>query len=177
MSLTMLRLTFTKPLRTLLMLVTAVALYGNSAQAQFTLTSLVTTTKDPNLKNSWGITYLPGGAFWISDENTGLSTVYDANGTIVPLVVTVPTGATGKGSPTGIAANSTTGFVVTQNGVSAGVVHLRHAGWHHQRLELLCKRHLGGDRRQQSRHRKLYRAGDWDFGNANVALRRQSGDQ
>jgi uncharacterized protein (TIGR03118 family) len=114
----MARLTFAKPLRILLLLLTAAVLYSDSAQAQFTVTSLVTTTKDPNLKNAWGMTYLPGGAFWISDEVTGLSTVYDANGTIVPLVVTVPAATSGKGSPTGIAANTTPGFVVKQNGVS-----------------------------------------------------------
>src|SRR5947209_3172704 len=91
---------------------------GNQAFAQFTLTNLVTTTNDPNLKNAWGIAYLPGGPFWISDDNTGLSTVYDANGSIVPLVVTIPSATTGKGTPTGIVGNTTSGFVVKQNNVS-----------------------------------------------------------
>jgi uncharacterized protein (TIGR03118 family) len=91
---------------------------GNYALAQYTLTNLVTTTQDPNLKNAWGLAYGVGGPFWVSDEDTGLSTVYDANGSIVPLVVTVPSATTGKGSPTGIVANGTSGFVVTQNGVS-----------------------------------------------------------
>lgn len=91
---------------------------GHQALAQYTLTNLVTTTTDPNLKNAWGVAYLPSGPFWVSDEATGLSTVYDANGTIVPLVVTVPSATTGQGTPTGIAANSTSGFVVTQNGKS-----------------------------------------------------------
>lgn len=91
---------------------------GNNALAQYSLTNLVTTTQDPNLKNAWGLAYGSGGPFWSSDEATGLSTVYDANGAIVPLVVTVPSATTGKGSPTGIVANSTSGFVVTQNGVS-----------------------------------------------------------
>lgn len=91
---------------------------AHQAVAQYTLTNLVTTTTDPNLKNAWGLAYLPGAPFWVSDEDTGLSTVYDANGTIVPLVVTVPSATTGKGTPTGIAANTTSGFVITQNGVS-----------------------------------------------------------
>jgi len=82
------------------------------------LTRLVTTTKDPKLKNGWGLAYLPGGPYWVSDEDTGLFTVYQANGTIVSLVVTVPPATTGTGSPTGIVANTTTGFVVTKNGVS-----------------------------------------------------------
>jgi uncharacterized protein (TIGR03118 family) len=92
---------------------------GNSAQAQYTLTSLVTTTADPNLVNAWGMAYLTDGPFWISDEGSGKSTVYNSTGGIVPLVVAVPAVKAGaKGSPTGIVANSTSGFVVTQNGVS-----------------------------------------------------------
>jgi uncharacterized protein (TIGR03118 family) len=92
---------------------------GNAVFAQYTLTSLVTTSKDPNLANAWGMAYATGGPFWISDNATGKSTVYDASGNILPTVVTIPPATTGKkGSPTGIVANSTSGFVVTQNGVS-----------------------------------------------------------
>jgi len=89
-----------------------------TCQAQYTQTNLVTTTQDPNLKNAWGLAYAPTSPFWVSDENSGKSTVYDADGTIGSLVVSVPAGTSGRGSPTGIVANSTSGFVVTQNGVS-----------------------------------------------------------
>src|SRR5215471_3475249 len=102
----------------LLIVVAAVVLHSGRALAQFTLTSLVTTTKDSHLKNAWGTAYLPGGPFWISDEDTGVSTLYDANGTIVSLVVTVPPATSGTGTPTGIVGNSTSGFVVTHNGNS-----------------------------------------------------------
>jgi uncharacterized protein (TIGR03118 family) len=91
---------------------------GNAALAQYTLTSLVTTSADPNLVNAWGMAYATGGPFWISDNGTGKSTVYDATGSIVPLVVTIPAASGAKGSPTGLVANSTSGFVITQNGVS-----------------------------------------------------------
>jgi len=30
---------------------------------------------DPLLKNGWGLAYAPGGAFWISDEASGYSTL------------------------------------------------------------------------------------------------------
>lgn len=102
----------------LLFLAGTVALQGERALAQYTLTSLVTTTKDPNLKNAWGMAYLPGEPFWVSDEVTGVSTIYDANGAIVSLVVAVPSATTGTGTPTGVVGNTTSGFVVTQNGVS-----------------------------------------------------------
>src|ERR1700751_4551242 len=130
------------PLRTpfrlslLLIVAAAVVLHSDRALAQFTLTSLVTTTKDSHLKNAWGTAYLPGGPFWISDEDTGMSTVYDANGTIVSLVVTVPSATTGTGTPTGIVANTTTGFVVTQNGKSGPAAFIFDtldgtiSGWH-----------------------------------------------
>ena len=116
----MARPTLTTPFRALLLLIAAVGLFGSNALAQYTLTSLVTTTQDPNIKNAWGMAYLTGGPFWVSDEVTGLSTVYDANGTIVPLVVTVPAATAGAtGTPTGIVGNSTTGFNITENGVTA----------------------------------------------------------
>jgi len=92
---------------------------GSPALAQYTQTTLDTTTQDTHLVNAWGLAYLGTGPFWVSDAGTGFSTVYDANGTIVPLVVTVPpAGTRGKGSPAGLVANSTTGFVITQNAVS-----------------------------------------------------------
>ena len=91
----------------LLIVVAAVALHSGRALAQFTLTSLVTTTKDSHLKNAWGTAYLPGGPFWISDEDAGVSTLYDANGTIVSLVVTVPPATTAQGlSETPLPASS-----------------------------------------------------------------------
>src|SRR5213595_3122758 len=45
---------------------------------------------DPNLVNPWGIAFGPTSPFWISDNHTGLSTLYTGSGEIVPLVVTIP---------------------------------------------------------------------------------------
>jgi uncharacterized protein (TIGR03118 family) len=86
-------------------------LFGSTAaQAQYEVTNLVSNqaktarTTDPLLVNAWGLAYGPGGPFWISDEASGWSTLYDANGTKVPLNVLIPTaGGDGPGTPTGIA--------------------------------------------------------------------------
>src|SRR5205814_10412632 len=53
---------------------------------------------DPNLKNPWGLTRSPGGSpWWIANNNSGTSTLYDGNGNAFPppskggpRVVTVP---------------------------------------------------------------------------------------
>ena len=64
-------------------------------------------TTDPNLLNPWGIAFFPGGPFWISDNNSGFSTLYDGAGIIIPLVVTIPWAAgSTKGTPTGIVVNA-----------------------------------------------------------------------
>ena len=60
---------------------------------------------DPNLQNAWGIAFPPGGPFWINDNASGVSTLYRGDGSVVPLVVTVPGGA-----PTGMIWNPTSGF-------------------------------------------------------------------
>lgn len=77
---------------------------------------------DPNLDNAWGLAAGPTTAWWVGDNDTGFSTLYNAQGQIVPLVVTVPTPpslpAGQPSAPTGVVFNSTTGFVVSQNGVS-----------------------------------------------------------
>jgi uncharacterized protein (TIGR03118 family) len=80
---------------------------------------------DPNLINPWGIAFSSTGPFWINDNGTGLSTVYDGKGQPfpagTPLVVSVPLppGSTGTASaPTGIVFNSTADFVVTASGKS-----------------------------------------------------------
>ncbi len=69
---------------------------------------------DPNLVNAWGISFFPNGPFWVSDNGTGLATVYDGDGTIVPLVVTIPppngSPAGTKATPTGQVANTTNDF-------------------------------------------------------------------
>jgi uncharacterized protein (TIGR03118 family) len=76
--------------------------------------------KDPNLVNAWGIAYFPGGPFWLSDEGSGKSTLYNGMGTPLTLVVAVPPASgAGKGKPTGIVANgdsSTKDFVITGGG-------------------------------------------------------------
>jgi uncharacterized protein (TIGR03118 family) len=61
---------------------------------------------DPLLINAWGLAYAPGNPFWISDEGTGWSTLYDAKGNPQPLQVVIPSAnGTSAGSPTGIVWN------------------------------------------------------------------------
>lgn len=51
----------------------------------------VAANTDPVLQNSWGVTFTPAASpFWIADNATGCSTLYDGDGTIVPLQVKIP---------------------------------------------------------------------------------------
>src|SRR5436309_4434802 len=81
----------------------------------------VATHVDPNLVNPWGMAVSSGGTIWVSDNGTGVSTLYHQDGTAVSLVVTIPTAARNRegGNPTGVVFNSTQFFLVTKNGNSA----------------------------------------------------------
>jgi uncharacterized protein (TIGR03118 family) len=63
-------------------------------------------TVDPNLVNGWGLAAGPTTPWWVADNGTDLSTVYNGDGTIRPLVVSV------MSAPTGIVFNGGTGFKV-----------------------------------------------------------------
>jgi len=82
-------------------------------------------TVDPNLVNPWGLVPNPNGVWWISDEATGKSTLYDGDGNTLPLVVDVPApNFLGSGEPTGIAFNSTQSFVMIDGPNSAPALFL-----------------------------------------------------
>jgi uncharacterized protein (TIGR03118 family) len=70
---------------------------------------------DQDLVNAWGIVAGPGTPWWIADNGTGKSTVYNAGTATVVLTVAVP-GAAGPADPTGIVFNGGAGFVVTNTG-------------------------------------------------------------
>jgi len=75
---------------------------------------------DPNLVNAWGIARGNGSPWWISDNGTGLSTLYNASGMpfvppggTQPVVVKIPTpDGTGTSAPTGTVFNATSGFLM-----------------------------------------------------------------
>jgi uncharacterized protein (TIGR03118 family) len=69
---------------------------------------------DTQLKNSWGMTRSAASTFWVSDNGTGLATLYNGVGTKQGLVVTipVPTGIDPPATPTGIVANGTADFAL-----------------------------------------------------------------
>jgi uncharacterized protein (TIGR03118 family) len=78
---------------------------------------------DPNLVNPWGLSI--GSEFWVSNAETGTSTLYDLDGTPFSLVVTIPPSASSSeqvGAPTGNVFNSGSGFEVTRNGVSGPAI-------------------------------------------------------
>src|SRR4030095_12533148 len=79
---------------------------------------------DPNVVNPWGMAAGSTGIIWVSDNGTGVSTLYNQDGTAVPLVVEIPTAARNRdgGNPTGIVFNSTQFFQVTKNGTSAPAI-------------------------------------------------------
>jgi uncharacterized protein (TIGR03118 family) len=76
---------------------------------------------DPNLVNPWGMAASPNGVIWVSDNGTGVSTLYNQDGTARSLVVEIPTAKQNRGAanPTGVVFNGTSAFRVTQNGHSA----------------------------------------------------------
>jgi uncharacterized protein (TIGR03118 family) len=74
---------------------------------------------DPNLVNGWGVAFNPFGFVWVSSADGAVSTLYDGNGVVQPLVVAIPSPTmTTGGNPTGIVFNGSNAFVVTQGALS-----------------------------------------------------------
>jgi uncharacterized protein (TIGR03118 family) len=99
-------------------------MFSSSAVAQYKLQNLDSNQvhgashDDPLIGNAWGLVHAPGSPWWISDNTTGWSTLYDGKGAIQGLRVVIPTagngpdlatGGNGPGSPTGIVFNGTVG--------------------------------------------------------------------
>lgn len=85
----------------------------------------VAAVTDPNLVNPWGLVSSSTSPWWVSDNGTGVSTLYDGAGQPfpagAPLVVNIPPPAGGtSAAPTGVVFNGTpTDFVVSGSGTSA----------------------------------------------------------
>jgi uncharacterized protein (TIGR03118 family) len=78
---------------------------------------------DRNLVNPWGLGFGPTSPFWVADNGSGVSTLYNGRGQAfpvgAPLVVTIPSPSpTGGGTPTGLVFNGTGEFVVSAKGKS-----------------------------------------------------------
>lgn len=78
---------------------------------------------DPNLVNSWGLSHSPTGPWVVSDNGTGVATMYQGSGKAVPPIITIPppTGSPAgtTAAPTGNVFNNTNGFVVSQGSKSS----------------------------------------------------------
>src|SRR5580700_1105316 len=82
---------------------------------------------DPNLQNPWGLTRSPAGSpWWVSNNNSGTSTLYNGDGSIVLIngngVVIVPPPGFNPGAtstPTGIVYNGSAADFHLKNGKSA----------------------------------------------------------
>src|SRR6266705_1015482 len=82
---------------------------------------------DPNLVNPWGMSRSSGSPWWVSDNGTGLTTLYTGAGAAVPLGQTCPAGtntncvivpsgdpnSSPTGNPTGQVFNGTADFQLT----------------------------------------------------------------
>ena len=73
---------------------------------------------DSNLVNGWGIVAGPSTPWWVADNGTDKSTLYDGSGNSIPLVVDV------GGGPTGTVFNGSSDFVVSSNGDSGPALFL-----------------------------------------------------
>ncbi len=66
---------------------------------------------DAELVNPWGLVASPTSPFWISDNGSGLSTLYDGSGAPIALQVALPApGDKPGGAATGIVFNGTSFF-------------------------------------------------------------------
>ena len=107
------------------------ALGTSPASAQYLQLNLVGYQKgmgrhtDPRL-NGWGMAFAPDGPFCVANTATGVATFYDRSGKPLPIVITVPAAPSQPfgpvGSPTGVAYNPTSDFVISKNGKSGPAV-------------------------------------------------------
>jgi uncharacterized protein (TIGR03118 family) len=99
------------------LLAVVTALTATPASAQFyDQHNLVSSDSDADLVNAWGLTSTPTSPWWVADNGTSESTLYNAAGAKQGLIVSVP------GDPTGAVFNGTTGFVLTATNNSGGRV-------------------------------------------------------
>ena len=100
------------------------------AQAQLKQTDLASdisglaTITDPNLKNTWGLTAIPGASpFWIDNQVTGTSSLYAVTGssTIAPANLNGTPGTNFAAIPGGGVPSGPTG-IVGNSGMSFGIV-------------------------------------------------------
>lgn len=114
----------------------ALLLFPPLTLAQYTRTDLVSNQagvapfQEKLLVNAWGLVSLPKTPFWVSDNGTGFSTLYNGSGQQLRLFVTIPpspatpppaTGGPAVGSPSGVVGNisgNPTDFSVTENGIT-----------------------------------------------------------
>ena len=73
---------------------------------------------DSNLVNAWGLVAGPTSPWWISDNGTGMTTLYNVATDKIVTEFTVPGAGGAQGNPTGVVFNGGTGFVVN-NGVGS----------------------------------------------------------
>ena len=97
-------------------LVALTALTAAPASAQFyQQQNLVTNVSDGDLVNPWGLASSPTSPWWVADNGTNLSTLYNAAGVKnLNVIVQVP------GKPTGLVFNGTPGFILTATNNSGG---------------------------------------------------------
>jgi uncharacterized protein (TIGR03118 family) len=78
-------------------------------------------THDPSLINPWGLSRSSGSPWWVANNNSGTSTLYDGTGTIIPIngngIVTIPPpkGSKASSTPTGTVFNGGTDFVIPKS--------------------------------------------------------------
>src|SRR4051794_7806679 len=110
---------------------------GPEQETSYTQTNLVSDGSVPaahiadNLINPWGISHSPTGPFWISDNGSGVTTVYDGAGNLIPIAghdaitIAAPMGQTDPSAPTGQVFNiAGDGFDISQGGVTASSIFL-----------------------------------------------------
>jgi uncharacterized protein (TIGR03118 family) len=114
-----------------LLLLGTIAARADDGFGTYVQTNLVsnlpgTVTTDPNLQNAWGVANAPGGPLWVSDNNSGLATLYDGVGHIIPLVITIPlppgTAPPPPAAPTGLVWNPNSGSQFIIPGTKAGAI-------------------------------------------------------
>lgn len=70
-------------------------------------------TEDPDLINPWGVSFGPTSPFWISNQGSNNTTLYNGFGAKQALTVSIPGSASGPSGPTGQVFNPTNDFVLS----------------------------------------------------------------